>query len=181
IQEINHILPVFLRVAKHFPERHFLLAAVSTIPHVKYSEVKQIPNISLVYEDTYNLLAHSRAAIVTSGTATLETALWGVPQIVVYKTSSFSYLIARLVIQVPFISLVNLILNEELIKEFIQSECTPANIIGELRKIVEDHEYHDTVKNGYSRLKEILHEGNVSENAAEKMVNYLIATRKNTS
>ena len=172
-QEIKKILPVFISLANKHPDKQFALAAVHSIPEIYYRKVKKALNITLVYEDTYNLLAHAEAAIVTSGTATLETALWNVPQVVVYKTSTLSYLIAREVIQVPYISLVNLIMDEKLIKELIQDECTATTISKELEQLLYNKEHRKRIQQGYHEIKNTLDKGNVSMNAARKIVSYL--------
>lgn len=135
-QELKKILPSLIQVMKMNPENHYLVAGVRNLPESSYDGVKNLSNTTLIFDDTYNLLASSKAAIVTSGTATLETALWNVPQLVVYKSSWLSIFIARLVVKVDYISLVNLIMNQEVITELIQEKCTPQNISEELQKII---------------------------------------------
>ena len=98
----------------------------------------------MIYEDTYNLLLNSTAAIVTSGTATLETALFKVPQIVVYKANTLSYWLAKWLVRVPFISLVNLIAGKEVVKELIQSDATPDRLSQELSRLLEDNSYRES-------------------------------------
>jgi len=131
-QEVAHILPVVEQVISQNTAWHFAVAGVNNLPAELYSHLDKHTNCTLVEGATYDLLAHADAAIVTSGTATLETALWNVPQVVVYKTSLFSYLIARAVVKVPYISLVNLIAGCELVKELIQHNCTAAKITAEV-------------------------------------------------
>ncbi len=132
LQEVAHILPVVEQVINQNTAWHFVVARVDNLPAELYSNLDKHTNCTLVEGATYDLLAHADAAIVTSGTATLEAALWHVPQVVVYKTSLFSYLIARAVVKVPYISLVNLIAGRELVKELIQQDCTAEQITAEV-------------------------------------------------
>ena len=134
---------------------------------------KVFKNVELVFEDTYNLLQKSQAAIVTSGTATLETALFRVPQIVVYKANAVSYFLAKGLVKVKFISLVNLIAGREVVKEMIQSEANVENVSRELERILTDHPYRSGMLQGYDEIIRTLDTGSASENAARLMVSYL--------
>ncbi len=122
-QEIDHILPIMVSVAEQFPDYSFIITAVShiTLNEYKKHTVNQ-KNISIKYDDFDQILPTCVGALVTSGTATLQTALYGVPQVVCYKTSSISYHIAKALINVKYISLVNLILNREAVPELIQDK-----------------------------------------------------------
>ena len=121
-----------------------------------------------ITDNTYFLLMKATAALVTSGTATLETALFGVPEIVCYKASNISYQIARRLIKLKYICLVNLIMDKEVVKELIQSKLTPVNITAELNKILTDDTRREQLKEDYTRLKNLLSEGgNASANAAK--------------
>ena len=135
-QEIKKMIPVFKSVINHFSNYDFIIAGVSNINKEWYSKILRNDNIKIVYDKTYNLLKRSTAAIVTSGTATLETALFNVPQIVCYKSSLFSYLVGKLFIKLKFISLVNIIMEREIVKELIQKDCSKTNIIYELSKLL---------------------------------------------
>jgi lipid-A-disaccharide synthase len=139
-QEIRALLPVYLDSIKN--DRNYQIV----IAGLKQSK-SFFPKI--IYNDTYNILQHTTLAIVTSGTATLETALFGVPQIVCYKGNQLSYWLAKKLIKVKYISLVNLIADKKMVPELIQSECTPKSIQFELFKLSQD-----TVK---SQLKSELH------------------------
>ncbi|MBL6447880.1 lipid-A-disaccharide synthase [Fulvivirga sp. 29W222] len=172
-QELQNVLPVIAQLIKKFPDQKFAVAAVDNLPDNLYETVKDNKNIELVYGYTYDLLAHARAAIVTSGTATLETAMWEVPQIVIYKTSSISYKIAKLLIRVPFISLVNLIAGKEVVKELIQDELNLKNLSSELSRILEDQGYRNNMLNEYRTIKQRLDIGRASDNAAKLIVGYL--------
>jgi lipid-A-disaccharide synthase len=132
------------------------------------------PNVSSVVNQTYSLLAGARAACVTSGTATLETALFGVPEVVCYKGSAVSYQIARRLIKVKYISLVNLIMNKEVVKELIQDELTPENLRKELERLLHDPARQRQIREDYIRLKELLSlGGHASANAARVIVDFM--------
>src|SRR5690606_28861269 len=138
-----------------------------------YQELKSLGNVEMVYEDTYNLLMRSNAAIVTSGTATLETALFNVPQVVVYKANALSYWLAKALIKVKFISLVNLIAGREVVKEMIQSAASPAHVSDELSKLISDKAYREKMLNSYQQIRKTLDTGSASENTARLMVEFL--------
>jgi lipid-A-disaccharide synthase len=172
-QELKTIVPLMAGVAKSFPQYQFVVATVSNLDKSLYGELTDFSNVKFVYEDTYNLLLNSSAAIVTSGTATLETGLFRVPQIVVYKTSALSYWPAKFVIKVPFISLVNLIAGREVIKELIQDKATVTNVSDELTRIIQQPDHRNKILDGYDEVIKILDTGSASENAAHLMVSYL--------
>jgi len=135
-QEVLKILPDMLETAKRFPDYQFVIAGAPNFDLAFYKQLIQQQQIPVVFNNTYNLLVNSDAAMVTSGTATLETALFHIPEVVVYKTSAISVAIARLVIKIRFISLVNLIMDRLVVKELIQEECNPEKISEELRSIL---------------------------------------------
>ena len=137
-QELLHILPVIKDVISNNLQYHFCIAAVRSLPSELYNLVADLENATLIFDETYDLLAHANAAIITSGTATLETALWDLPQVVVYRANWFSYKIAKALVKVEFISLVNLIMDGEVIKEFIQDECKAENITKELNNLIQN-------------------------------------------
>ncbi|MBL7857648.1 MAG: lipid-A-disaccharide synthase [Cyclobacteriaceae bacterium] len=172
-QELKTIIPLMIEVVKKFPDHQFAIAAVSNLDQTAYSAMNELANVRLIFEDTYNLLQHASAAIVTSGTATLETALFEVPQVVVYKANPISYWLAKWMIKVPFISLVNLIAGREVVKELIQSKATPENVTEELTKMLEDNTYRQAMVAGYNQIIKTLDAGSASENAAALMVKYL--------
>lgn len=172
-QELKTIVPLMAEVAKRFPNYQFVVATVSNLDPSLYGELRSFSNVRFVYEDTYNLLLNSSAAIVTSGTATLETGLFRVPQIVVYKTSALSYWPAKFVVKVAYISLVNLIAGREVIKELIQDKATVENVSEELTNIVQKTDHRNKILAGYDEVIRILDTGSASENAARLMVSYL--------
>ena len=163
-----------LAVAKHFSNYQFVVAKAPGQDDEFYEPfLRSYANVSAVRNDTYNLLMQSRAALVTSGTATLETALFEVPEIVCYKGSNISYQIAKRLIKIKFISLVNLIMNKEVVKELIQQELTVQNIQKELELILSNQLRINDLKNDYKALKNILSSGgNASEKAAEIIVQF---------
>ncbi len=171
--ELKRIVPLMAEVVKQNPMCQFVVAAVDNLPPVLYDPLRKLKDVKFVYNDTYNLLANASAAIVTSGTATLETALLKVPQIVVYKAGTLEFLIVKMIIKVKFISLVNLIADREVVKEFIQSEANPSNLQNELRSLLEDFSYRKKVMDGYDSIYKTLDTGSASENAAQLMTGYL--------
>jgi lipid-A-disaccharide synthase len=172
-QELKRIIPIMIKVVRKFPDHLFAVAAVNNLEQSCYEELQTIKNVKLIFEDTYNLLQNSSAAIVTSGTATLETALFKVPQIVVYKANGLSYWLAKRMVKVKFISLVNLIAGREVVKEMIQSEANPDSISQELNRILMDTPYREKILEGYDQIIKTLDTGSASENAARLMVGYL--------
>ena len=127
-QEISKLLTEMLRIVDSYPQFQFIIAGAPSLNADFYKPFIKQENVQLILNDTYNLLNNSYAAIVTSGTATLETALFNVPQVVVYKGNEISYQIAKRVINLKYISLVNLIMDEQIVTELIQKECNTANI-----------------------------------------------------
>jgi lipid-A-disaccharide synthase len=170
-QEIETKLPVMLEATKNFPDYQFIVAKAPSIEDEFYSNLnKDYTNITVVANETYPLLMKSVAALVTSGTATLETALFGVPEIVCYKAGNISYQIAKRLVKLKFISLVNLIMNKEVVKELIQKDLTPEKITAELKNILSDPQKKQKMQQDYTELKELLSKGgNASENAARSI------------
>jgi lipid-A-disaccharide synthase len=174
-QEILKKLPIMLEVSKSFPNYQFIIAKASAVDDSFYNElIKPYVNVTSVRNDTYNLLLQSKAALVTSGTATLETALFGVPEVVCYKGSPISYQIAKRVIKVKYISLVNLIMDKLVVKELIQNDLTVDNLIHELHELLTNETRISQIKKDYSELKELLSKGgHASAKAAESITQFL--------
>lgn len=164
-----------LEVSKSFPEYQFVVAKAPGVEESFYDEMlKTFSNVSYVSGKTYDLLLKSKAALVTSGTATLETALFGVPEAVCYKGSWLSYQIGKRVVKVKYISLVNLIMDKLVVKEFIQHDMNSENLSKELNELLHNSERLDQLKKDYASLKEILSEkGNASAKAAASIVQLL--------
>jgi lipid-A-disaccharide synthase len=169
-QEIVKKLPVMLAAAKAFPEYQIVIAGAPSQTASFYHEYTQGMNVGIIHGATYQLLSKAKGAMVTSGTATLETALFEVPQVVCYKGSYLSYRIARSLIKIKYISLVNLILDREAVKELIQQEMTADNIVKELRKVLPEGDRHEGLMNDYKELKVKLGQGGASSNAAQKIL-----------
>lgn len=174
-QEILKKLPLMLQASENFPQYHFVIAKAPGIDESFYNELlAPYSNASFVINKTYQLLSEAKAALVTSGTATLETALFGVPEVVCYKGSNISYQIAKRLIKIKYISLVNLIMDKEVVKELIQDELTVENITSELEMILSDPARQQQLKNDYTLLKELLvRGGNASANAAKSITDFL--------
>jgi len=174
-QEILKKLPIMLQVAEHFPSYQFVVAKAPGLEESFYNELL-VPykNVSSVVNKTYDLLSTAKAALVTSGTATLETALFGVPEVICYKGNAISYQIAKRLIKIKFIGLVNLIMDKEVVKELIQDELTPANLERELNELLNNEAKQKQVKEDYAALKQLLSKGgNASANAAGSIVDFL--------
>jgi lipid-A-disaccharide synthase len=151
-QEISKMLTLMLSVGNDFPDYQFVIAGAPSQEYSFYEPFLIGKNIKFISNETYNLLSHAHAALVTSGTATLETALFKVPEVVCYKGSWLSYQIAKRIITLKYISLVNLIMDEEVVTELIQEECSTAKIKSELTKIL-DPNYRKTLLEKYDQLE----------------------------
>jgi lipid-A-disaccharide synthase len=166
-QEIVNILPLMLKMPQYFPEYTFVVAGVEEIPKSYYDGISE----KIVFNQTYDLLKNASAAIVTSGTATLETALFEVPQVVCYQTGLLTYVLGKLLIKVPFISLVNLIAGKEIVKELIQYDFNEEQLKKELGKILGTHK--NQIKADYQAMKEMIKTQGVSKETARLMYGYL--------
>jgi len=130
-------------------------------------------NVPVIFNQTYDLLEHATAALVASGTATLETAMFHVPQMVLYKGNPLSIAIARALIKIRFISLVNLIMDREIVKELIQNDCTPDKISKELNRLLHDQTYRKNMLDNYNLLDERMGEAGASAKTADLIIGYL--------
>ncbi len=164
-----------LEAVQSFPGYEFIIAQAPSLDESFYNTFTgPYPNVTAVKNRTYELLLHSKAALVTSGTATLETALFGVPEVVCYKGSPVSYQIAKRLIKVKYISLVNLIMDRQVVHELIQNDLTPANLETELQHLLNDPSRINELKKEYAELKSILSQGgNASAKAAASIVDFL--------
>ena len=138
-----------------------------------YDRVESLENVHLVFNRTYDLLKCAQAAVVTSGTATLEAALFNVPQVVCYKTSFITYLIAKSLIRVKFISLVNLIAGKEVVRELIQDQLTNESLKAELSKIAIEGPYREKQIYEYGQIRSQLGSQNTSEYLSQLILKYL--------
>lgn len=163
VQEINRMLKPMLELVPDFPNHQFVIAAVSSVPRTVYPTT---PDVKIVFNQTHTLLRASEAALVTSGTATLETAMLNVPQVVCYKAGTVSFAIAKRLVHVKFISLVNLILDKEVVRELIQKDCTSGSMREELKKILPGTPKRQEILSGYQKLIAALGSSGASEKAA---------------
>jgi lipid-A-disaccharide synthase len=172
-QEVEQMLGVMAQSVAELSDYQIVIAAVSNLPHEVYAPFLN-QNTKLVTNAAYDLLTVSRAALVTSGTATLETALLNVPQVVCYKANWLSYQIGIRLIKVPFVSLVNLVAEKEVVKELIQAELTPQKLLAELQPLLTDGPERVHQLSGYQEVKDKLGTKGASEKAGRLMVQYLL-------
>jgi lipid-A-disaccharide synthase len=159
-QEIVKMLPIMLSVTPHFPAYTFMVAQAPGQDAPFYNRfLMGYANVTLIKNSTYELLSIADAALVTSGTATLETALFKVPEVVCYKTSKFSYQIAKWLVKIKFISLVNLIMDKEIVQEIIQENLTEQHLTTALRNITENEAKRKEVMDNYQMLHTLLAAG----------------------
>jgi lipid-A-disaccharide synthase len=168
-QEIKSMLGMMVDVSKKFPNAQFVIAGVSNLNPDLYAPAVRA-GIRLIVDQTYDLLKHSIAAVVTSGTATLETALFRVPQVVVYRTSSLSYHIGKRLIKVPFISLVNLIGGDKIVTELIQTDYAVPRLTEELNLLLSDVATKAKIYEGYDVVKEKIGQKSASDCTASMIV-----------
>lgn len=165
-QEVSRMLEVMLKVVDKFPEYQFVVGCAPSLPEEYYRSLIGNENVQLVFNKTYQLLQVASAALVTSGTATLETALFYVPEVVCYKGNKISYLIAKNLIKVKYISLVNLIMDKPVVKELIQNDLTPENVEAELKQLLTNHKVQRQLLDDYEDLRYKLGNAGASNNAA---------------
>ncbi|MNU54497.1 Lipid-A-disaccharide synthase [compost metagenome] len=169
-QELKTKLPIMLPLADLFPQYHFVIAGAPNMDVSVYKELIGDKKVDIVYGKTYPLLQQSEAAVVTSGTATLETGLFEIPEVVCYIGNSISYQIAKRLVKVKYISLVNLILDKEAVAELIQNDCTTENLAKELSLIVKGGKKREQVLEDYSKLKMMLGKGGASKKVAQSLL-----------
>jgi lipid-A-disaccharide synthase len=182
-QEILKKLPVMLSVTPSFPDYEFVVAKAPGVSDDFYAPLlEKFPNVRTTTNATYAVLLQATAALVTSGTATLETALFGVPEVVCYKGNKISYLIAKRLIKVKYISLVNLIMDRLVVKELIQDDMNTQNLVAELKNLLHNQEYRGRILSDYDQLRALLLKGgNASAKAAEEIVDYAASLMSKTT
>jgi lipid-A-disaccharide synthase len=173
LQEVKKVLPVMVSVASSLPDYQFVVAGMEHLSENIYRDIIGSLPVAVIYRRTYDLLAVAEAALVTSGTATLEAALFDVPQIVCYKTSALTYHISKMVIKVRFISLVNLIMDREMVRELIQADLNQMTLCRELQGIIRTGHKHDIIRADYKQLCRILGDSGASARIASDMVDNL--------
>jgi len=172
-QEIDRNLGVMLEIVHHYKNYQFVIAAAPSIEPNYYQQFVQKNNVKVVFNQTYDVLKHAEAALVTSGTATLETALFNVPQVVCYRAGNISYFIAKQFVKTKYISLVNIIMDAEVVKELIQFDMNAEKLETELNKILYDKAFRQQMLNNYEGLRKKLGGTGASERVAQLLYNYL--------
>lgn len=171
-QEIKSILPIMQSVLVRFPAYQFVIAGAPSISNDVYNKYTG-GKIPVIYGQTYQLIENSKAALVTSGTASLETALIGTPQVICYKAGSLSYFIARQLVKIKYIGLPNLILDKPIVSELIQHQLNTSKLIAELEKIINDTEHRDAMLNHYNILRKVLGGNGASAKTAGLIFRFL--------
>lgn len=169
-QEIESMLGTMAALTLSLPQYQWVVAGISTFNNEFY--LSKGGNFTLVFNQTYDLLSVAKAAVVTSGTATLETALFNVPQVVVYKTSGITYFIAKLLVRIKYISLVNLVADSEVVKELIQEQYSAENTRNELNKILNNGEIRQQQLTQYKKIADTLGKNEASKTAASFILKF---------
>ncbi|GJM30735.1 MAG: lipid-A-disaccharide synthase [Cyclobacteriaceae bacterium] len=172
-QEIESMLSIMLELVAEFPECKFVVAAVDNVPSEYYQQATENKDVKVVINQAYELLSVSNAAVVTSGTASLETALFDVPQVVCYKTSWLTYWTGRVLIKVPYLSLVNLIAGKQVVPELIQGEYHKDNVVRHLRGLLANGSTREDQLAGYRKVKMLLGNKSASKETAKLILDYL--------
>lgn len=172
-QEVTRMLEVMLKVVEYYPKYQFVIAGAPSLQEEFYKSIIGDAEVDIVYGKTYQLLQVASAAVVTSGTATLETALLYVPEVVCYKGNPISYVIAKNLIKVKYICLVNLIMDKPVVKELIQHELTPENIKNEMDMLLTNPKRQRAILEDYEELRIVLGNAGASDNAASIIVSDL--------
>ncbi len=170
-QEIKAMLKTMVDIAVYFSDYQFVIAGTKSQDASIYNNEKNIP---VVFGQTHNLLSVAQAALVASGTASLETAIIGTPQVVCYRTSFLTYRLGKLLVKVNYISLVNLIMEKEVVKELIQNDFTVGRLKNELESLLSDEMKVNSIKNDYATLREKLGNSGASERAAREIDEFLL-------
>jgi len=171
-QELKYVLPEMLAVIKQFPDYQFVLAGAPGLDAEIYRPYIENYPVKLIFNQTYDLLKHAHAAIVTSGTATLETAMFNVPQAVVYKLNSLVYEIGKYFIKPKYFSLVNIVMDKTVVQELLQKNL-PEKITAEMNKILNDAHYRNEMLENYKKLHELIGNEGASRRTAEIIYNDL--------
>lgn len=178
-QELKHVLPVMLKMVRHFPDHQFVIAGAPSMKDEDYAPYVEGLDVRIVYGQTYRLVRQSVAALVTSGTATLETAILKTPQVVCYRGEggAFSYMMFKLFVKVKYISLVNLMLDKEVVKELLMQKLNGKNLLEQLNRILYDKEVRSRMLDDYDEINRRLGEPGASRRFARMMVDELMKNR----
>lgn len=173
VQEIKRILPFMVKIANLYPDFQFVVAGVKSVGDELYKLYLNDTDIKLIYDQTYDLLNNAHTALVASGTAALETALFKVPQTVIYKVEGgwlLDFIMRDLILKTPSFSLPNIIMNEEIVVELYQKKMTIKNVGNEMKRLLYDNNYRTKIIKDYNRLEQLMGEPGCSKRAAEEMV-----------
>jgi lipid-A-disaccharide synthase len=170
-QEISRLLPEMVKVAQRFPQHQFVVAGAPSFNEAYYQPYLAGVKLPVLFNSTYDLLSNAQAAIVASGTATLETALFNVPQVVVYKANQIMVTAARLFLKIKYISLVNLIMDKQVVKELIQEDCNTNSISAELQELLTG-DYRENMLKNYKQLHILMGKPGASEQTAALIFKY---------
>jgi lipid-A-disaccharide synthase len=173
LQEVIKVLPAMVSVATSLPDYQFVVAGMDHLPREIYDYIIGSLPVRVICGKTYDLLSLAEAALVTSGTATLEAALFDVPQVVCYKTSSLTYHLGRIFIKVRFLSLVNLIMDREVVRELIQTDLNQVSLHRELQNIIRSGYKHEHIRSDYKKLHRLIGGRGASARIAADIVNTL--------
>ena len=180
VQEIKRTLPLVIQISEVFPDFQFIVAGVNSLSKELYEKYLSKTGVKLVFNQTYDILNNAHTALVTSGTAALETALFNVPQTVIYKMEGgwvVDIIFRNIIFDMAGVSLPNIIMKKEIVREFIQVKMTFKNVKAEMEKLLFDENYRGKILVEYTRLKELMGESGSSKRAAQKMVG-MLATLK---
>lgn len=179
-QELKHVLPKMLSMVKYFPEYEFVIAGAPSMKAEDYAPYMKGGGVPIVYGQTYRLLQQSRAALVTSGTATLETALLKIPEVVCYsgEGGAFSYFLFKLFVKVKYISLVNLVMGREVVKELLMQKLNEKNLLRELKAVVGEGPERSCMLADYDELEKRMGQSGASDRFAALMVHDLKCSRR---
>lgn len=177
-EEIERLLPEMMTMVSLFPSFQFVIAGAPSFSHVNYERfIEDTPDVKVLFNETYSLLTHAYCSMVTSGTATLEAALLNCPQVVCYKMwggEISSFIAKKIIIKVPYISLVNLIMNREVVKELFQGELNKKSLRKELDLLCNEDKYRAEMFQGYDELRSIMGDAGSSERTARLMWESLV-------
>jgi lipid-A-disaccharide synthase len=169
VQEIERMLKIMLDVTTEYKDYQFVVAGANTLDK-KYYEPLTKYNIKVVFNQTYELMSYSEAGIIKSGTSTLESALFDLPQVICYRAGALSFKIGKMLVDVKYIGLPNLIMDQPIVKELVQDDLTSKNISEELNKLLNDKNYRNTILDNYKKLKAVLGGTGASSRLAKELV-----------
>lgn len=174
-QEITRHLPIMLTLVSQLPAYQFVVAGISELPSTLYFLTNRIAGVKIIYDQTQDILANANLAVVTSGTATLETAYFNVPQVVIYKTDTLTYYLAKWLVKTRYISLVNILARKEVVKEIIQTNLTPESLFNAVNELITDPIIKQQQLNNYETIRNLLGERIASINTAQAIIKTLLS------